>query len=116
MQLAEKEGYTLISLSYVFCTDDFLLNINQKYLNHNYYTDVITFDYRTKKNEIHGEIYISIDRVKDNATALSISKDFELHRVIFHGLLHLVGYRDKKLQEIKVIRNKEDEYLNAYFI
>jgi rRNA maturation RNase YbeY len=114
--IIKQEGYVLESLSYVFCTDDFLLNINRQFLQHDYYTDIITFDYSTKSNKIYGELYISIDRVKENAKSINTTYKNEIHRVIIHGLLHLCGYKDKTAQEINTMRTKEDQYLNQYFL
>ncbi len=114
--IIKHEGYVLESLSFVFCTDDFLLNINRQFLKHDYYTDVITFDYSIKSNKIYGEIYISIDRVKENAKSINTSYKNEIHRVIIHGLLHLCGYKDKTAKEVKTMRTKEDQYLSQYFL
>ena len=102
-------------LNIVFCSDAYLLDINKKHLNHDYYTDIITFDLSEKKGPIQSEIYISIDRVKDNAKSLKISFSRELHRVIFHGLLHLMGYKDKTTAAQKIMRKAEDGLLSSYF-
>jgi len=107
----ESEAKDLESLNIIFCSDDFLLNINQEYLNHDYYTDIITFDYSSDK--VEGELYISIDRVRENAKDLGISFNHELHRVIIHGVLHLCGYKDKSEEEEKLMRLKEDTYLKS---
>ncbi|MFT3748881.1 MAG: rRNA maturation RNase YbeY [Agriterribacter sp.] len=112
-QLFKKEKTALGSLQYIFCSDDFLLEVNKQYLKHNYYTDIITFN--LGENVIEGEIYISIDRVKDNAATYKTSFKKELHRVIFHGALHLCGYKDKLNEEKKIMRAKEDRYLQEYF-
>ena len=111
----KKEGKKLGQLTYVFCSDEFLLDINRIHLQHDYYTDIITFDLSEGTDYINGEIYVSADRVKDNATRLGIPISHELHRVIFHGLLHLCGYKDKTKEQVKVMRAKEDFYLNLYF-
>jgi probable rRNA maturation factor len=103
------------SLNYVFCTDEYLLNVNREFLQHDYYTDIITFDLSDPGGPIAGEIYISIDRVRDNAKINKIKIYEELHRVIFHGALHLCGYRDKKSSDIKQMRAKEEYYLDRYF-
>ena len=105
----------MANLTYVFCSDEDLLEINRTYLKHDYFTDIITFDLSFTKKEIIGEIYISVDRVRENAGRFNSTLRKELHRVIFHGALHLCGYRDKNLQEQKVMRAKEDEYLKLYF-
>ena len=111
--LFKKEKTKLGSLQYIFCSDEFLLDINRQYLKHDYFTDIITFDLGDK--ETVGEIYISIDRVKDNAASFKTSFKRELHRVIFHGALHLCGYKDKLNEEKKIMRAKEDRYLQEYF-
>jgi rRNA maturation RNase YbeY len=110
----ETEGKHLDCLSYIFCSDKFLLNINKQYLQHDDYTDIITFDLSETKKEIIGEIYISVDRVKENAAKFETSQAQEMNRVLFHGALHLCGYRDKKTTEIKQIRSKEDYYLTHF--
>lgn len=107
----EKENHRLQSLAYVFCSDESLLEKNKQYLNHKTLTDIITFDLSDQDKLIDGEIYISIDRVSENAHKFSKTFEDELHRVIVHGLLHLVGYRDKKPEEKTEMRKKEDFYL-----
>ncbi|MBX2932504.1 MAG: rRNA maturation RNase YbeY [Chitinophagaceae bacterium] len=109
--LFKKEKKALNSLTYIFCSDDFLLNINQQFLQHNYYTDIITFCLSEKNEPIEAEAYISIDRVKDNAKVNNVLFKEELERVVFHGALHLCGYKDKKKDEIKQMRDKENYYL-----
>ena len=109
-----KEGRVLSSLNYIFCSDKRLLEINRQYLQHDYYTDIITFDL-SADHSITGEIYISIDRVKENARTLGTSFKSELHRVIFHGALHLCGYTDKKKEDIAEMRRREDYWLKKYF-
>lgn len=111
----KKERKKLESLSYIFCSDDYLLEINKSHLKHNYYTDIITFDLSETQERITGEIYISIDRVRDNAANLDVTINEELHRVIFHGVLHLCGYKDKKPADTKKMRAAENECLGAYF-
>lgn len=110
-KVAILENKTIQSLNIILCSDEFLLSMNQKHLNHDYYTDVITFDLSEKTTLIEGEIYISIDRVKENAKLLNQPFIDELHRVIVHGLLHLCGYKDKTQPQQKLMRKKEDEYL-----
>jgi probable rRNA maturation factor len=114
-KLCNQEGRRLEHLNYIFCSDDYLLHINQQHLQHDFYTDIITFDLSEPKGGIHGEIYISIDRVRDNAGNLNEPIYRELHRVIFHGALHLCGYNDKTQKEELTMRRKEDQYLQAYF-
>lgn len=108
----KKEGATLKQLNYIFCTDEDLLKINQQYLNHKTYTDIITFDNSELKGIIEGDIFISIERVKENASKLHVHFNNELNRVIVHGVLHLIGYSDKNLKAKKVMRKKEDAYLS----
>lgn len=109
------EKKKLGSLNYVFCSDKDLLKVNQRYLNHDYYTDIITFDLSEPGGPIQGEIHISTDRVADNARKMGISLKNELHRVIFHGALHLCGYADKRKNDKKLMREREDYYLELYF-
>lgn len=113
-QLAGKEKMEVSQLSFIFCSDDYLLKINQDFLQHDYYTDIITFDLSNSPGEIEGEIYISIDRVRDNAQLLKVDAADELHRVIFHGVLHLCGYKDKLKPDKVLMRKKEDYYLKRY--
>lgn len=103
------------SLSYIFCTDKYLLEMNRQYLDHDYYTDIITFDLSASNDFIIGEVYISIDRVKENASLNKTSFKHELHRVLFHGALHLSGQNDKTPGQLKQMRNREDLYLSRYF-
>ena len=110
-QIFLKERKVLGRLQYVFCQDDYLLQINQSHLQHDYYTDIITFDLSDTLDETVGEIYISIDRVKENSKQHETIFDQEILRVIFHGALHLCGYRDKTKREITIMRQKEEEYL-----
>ena len=107
----KKEKRELGSINYIFCSDDMLLKINQDFLQHNYYTDIITFGLNEPGEPIEAEIYVSIDRVKDNANQQSVSYQNEMQRVLFHGALHLCGYKDKKKSEIQEMRAKEDQYL-----
>jgi rRNA maturation RNase YbeY len=112
--LFKKEKTKLEQLQYIFCSDDYLLEINKQHLNHNYYTDIITFDLSDKPNAVTGEIYISIDRVKDNAKTYKVPFKQELLRVIFHGALHLCGYKDKTEKDQAMMRKAEDKYLRYY--
>ena len=115
MKICRSEKRALSLLSIVFCSDEYLLEINKSYLNHDYYTDIITFDYSEDRGTIHGEMFISADRVRENAATFNSTIKRELHRVIFHGLLHLCGYDDKSIKKASVMRQKEDYYLNQYF-
>ena len=113
--LASKEGHKLGDLNVVFCDDEYLLQVNRDYLGHDYYTDIITFDLAEPgAREIAGDIYISVDRVRDNAKSFGNSIKEELHRVIFHGLHHLCGYCDKSASARKIMRAKEDYYISLY--
>jgi len=98
------------NLSVIFCSDYYLLEMNKQYLGHNYFTDVITFDF-VEETVISGDIFISIDRIRDNARLYDSPVIHELFRVIFHGVLHLIGYNDKTTDEIKLMREKENFYL-----
>jgi probable rRNA maturation factor len=113
--LFKKEKKKLSSINYIFCTDKRLLEINRQFLQHDYFTDIITFDLSETDSTV-AEIYVSIDRVKDNAKTLGNSFKAELHRVIFHGALHLSGYGDKTTKEKEVMRKKEDFYLTRYLL
>ena len=108
----EKEGASLISLNYIFCSDEYLGDINIQFLKHKTLTDIITFNYNPSKTEIEGEIYISIDRVRENAQTFETDFQAELNRVIIHGVLHLLGYNDKTKSQKKFMREKEDSYLS----
>ena len=110
--LEEKKGLSFLNI--IFCSDAYLLNINKKHLNHDYYTDVITFDYSEKNKNIEGDIYISVDRVKENATKYKQNKSVELIRTIIHGVLHLSGYKDKTKKEKEIMTTKENKYLSLY--
>jgi probable rRNA maturation factor len=113
IQLFATEGHALQSIDYILCSDTELLEINRKFLQHDYYTDIITFNL-SDAPQIVGEVYISTDRVKENAKHFGIPFSEELYRVMFHGALHLCGYKDKKASEKKEMRAKEDEYLKKY--
>ncbi|MBI5858325.1 MAG: rRNA maturation RNase YbeY [Sphingobacteriales bacterium] len=109
----KSEKTELESINYIFCSDERLLEINKRFLKHNFYTDIISFDL-SENSGVCAEVYISADRVKENAKSLNTSFKSELHRVIFHGVLHLCGYSDKTRAEKKRIRIKEDLYLRKY--
>jgi len=113
--LFRKEGQPFITMDYIFCSDKALLEMNKTHLQHNYYTDIITFNLAEPGQPVVGEVYISIDRVRDNAQDFDQSFRQELHRVIFHGALHLCGYKDKTPKDIKLMREMEDKYLAAFF-
>ena len=104
-------GYSLKNLSFVFCDDEYLKNINVKYLGQDYYTDVISFDYSTEEGLV-GDVFISIERVRENANNFKVSFNEELFRVIIHGVLHLCGFNDKTDKEIKEIRKQENHFLS----
>lgn len=110
-----KNKKQLSGINYIFCTDSYLLEINRQFLNHDFYTDIITFDMSGHKKEITGEVYISIDRVIENANIHRESFSRELHRVIFHGALHLCGFKDKKPSDKKKMRTQEEKWLFYYF-
>ncbi len=112
-EVAKQEGKKILELSYVFCSDDYLLQINQAYLNHDTLTDIVTFDNSEDPKKIEGDIFISIDRVKENGEKLGTSET-ELERVMVHGLLHLLGYKDKKKEEKALMTEKEDFYIKQY--
>lgn len=107
----QAEGYELEELNFIFCSDEYLLKINKEYLKHHDYTDVITFDNSEVEQLILGDIFISIDRVKENAKGFKSTINKELCRVMIHGTLHLLGYKDKKKTAKKLMTEKEDFYL-----
>lgn len=108
----ESEGYKLKELNFIFCSDEYLLQINQQYLDHDTFTDIITFDNAEEEGKITGDIFISIERIRENAKTFNVTEARELQRVIIHGTLHLLGYPDKKPADKKVMTEKEDFYLN----
>jgi probable rRNA maturation factor len=110
-QTIQAEKRSTGNMSFNFCSDSYLLKINREHLNHDYYTDIITFDF-TENKIVSGDIYISIDRVKDNAKIEGKTIPNELCRVIIHGVLHLCGYKDKKPADARLMREKEDYYLS----
>lgn len=105
------EGYKLKELNYIFCSDAYLLTVNQQYLDHDTYTDIITFDNSEQEKVIVGDIFISVERVKENAVKFKVTEATELHRVMVHGALHLLGYPDKTPASKKKMTSKENEYL-----
>lgn len=108
-----KMGKQVGDLNYIFCNDDYLIKINQDYLNHDTYTDIISFDY-SDKDILSGDIFISTERVEENANTFQVSFKEELRRVLIHGVLHFAGYKDKSEEESKEMRKQEDKYLAIY--
>lgn len=111
INVCRSEGRTLTEISIIFCSDDYLLEINKQHLDHDYYTDVITFDY-SEDDAISGDIFISIDRVIENSKTFGVLQLDELHRIIVHGTLHLIGYTDKEGHAKEEMTTKEDFYLS----
>lgn len=112
-KVAKAETKNISSLTYIFCSDEYILDINIKYLGHDYYTDIITFPYK-EGDDIESDLYISLERVKENAEDFHVSFDEELRRVMVHGLLHLFGYSDKSKEDIRLMREKEDYYIAKF--
>ena len=112
-KLVVNENRTLGDVNYILCSDAYLLDINRQYLNHDYYTDVISFDY-CEDNVISGDIFISVDTVADNAKEYGVTFEKELARVMIHGVLHFIGYNDKSDEEVPVMRAKENQYLPLF--
>lgn len=110
-----SENKRVGDINYIFCNDAYLLEINQQYLNHDTLTDIISFDYSVG-NELHGDIYISIDRVRENALDFNVLFDEELKRVMIHGILHYCGYKDKSKADEKVMRLKEEEKMKMFHV
>lgn len=113
--IIESENKILGEISYIFCDDDFLHNINMQYLNHDTLTDIISFDY-TEGDVISGDIFISIERVEDNANDFNVSFDEELKRVLAHGILHYCGYKDKSDSDALIMRAKEEEKIKMFHV
>lgn len=111
--LVLSEGFVSGDIAIVFCSDEYLLKVNQDFLNHDYYTDIITFDY-CESGVINGDLLISLDRVLDNSSKENTSFEEELYRVIFHGVLHLCGFKDKSKKDIEMMRFKESYYLSLF--
>ena len=112
--LFKKEKTALATINYIFCSDKYLLSINQQFLKHDFYTDIITFGLHDKGTPVVAEVYISTDRVKENAATNGVTYTNEMLRVLFHGALHLCGYKDKSKADILTMRAKEDAYLKRY--
>jgi len=113
LELFDIEQQSIHDLNIIFCDDEFLLTINKEFLQHDDFTDIITFDL-SETEEVKGEIYISIPRILENAVWQNVHKTEELQRVIFHGCLHLCGYKDKLKNDLSLMRKKEEEYLKRY--
>ncbi len=109
---AKEEKVTVSAINYIFCSDEYLLQINRQYLNHDYLTDVITFPYSEKPAALESDIFISVDRCRENAKTYDVRAEEEIHRVMIHGFLHLCGYDDKTPEEKKLMSQKEDYYLS----
>lgn len=107
--VAENEGFKIMDLNYIFCSDEYLYQINLDYLNHNTYTDILTFDNSEEENVIEGDIFISIERIIENAEKLNNEIEKEILRVMSHGLLHLMGYKDKNKEDKKLMSEMEDK-------
>ena len=114
-QVARSENKTAGIINYIFCSDEELLQMNIRYLQHDYYTDIITFDY-TEGKEISGDVFISVDRVFANAAEYRVGRDEEIRRVMVHGILHLAGYRDDTTDEKNIMRNKENDKLELFHV
>nr|WP_297784308.1 rRNA maturation RNase YbeY [uncultured Allomuricauda sp.] len=114
-KIIESEGFQTGQVDFIFCTDEYLLQLNQEYLNHDTFTDIITFDYTDDKT-ISGDIFISTDRVEENANEFKVDSLNELRRVMSHGILHLAGYGDKSKDEVKLMREKEDEKIKMFHV
>ncbi|MVZ65687.1 rRNA maturation RNase YbeY [Sphingobacterium sp. DK4209] len=113
-QTIKSEGFTRVAeLNFIFCSDEYLLSINKQYLDHDTYTDIVTFDSSEDETVIAGDIFISIERIRENAAKFGVADRDELHRVIIHGVLHLCGYYDKKKEDKTLMTQKEDQYLKA---
>jgi len=112
-QVISIEEKRVGEISFIFCSDEYLLDVNRKYLNHDYYTDIITFD-NVEGNVINGDIFISVDRVKENSIDFETSFDNEIHRILIHGVLHLLGYKDKAKSDKLLMTEKEDLYLKLF--
>ena len=110
-----SEGFSAGQIDYIFCSDDYLLELNKEYLNHDTFTDIITFDYRDG-NTISGDIFISTDRVEDNAKKYDVAFSNELRRVMCHGVLHLAGFGDKSNKEKRIMREKEEEKIKMFHV
>lgn len=113
-EVAKNENHHIQELNYIFCSDEYLFKINQQYLNHQTYTDIITFDNSEKPKIIEGDIFISIERITENSSNENNTFEKELIRVMSHGLLHLMGYKDKNPKEKTIMRQREDESISLF--
>ncbi len=116
LKMISREKHQLNEINFIFCSDDYLLQLNRSYLNHDTLTDIITFPFSKPSEPIQSDIYISIERVRENAHTFQTPFYRELHRVIFHGVLHLCGYKDKSKKQSQQMRAMEEHYLNLYFV
>jgi rRNA maturation RNase YbeY len=114
-RIIESEGFDIGEINYIFCDDDYLLKINQEYLKHDTLTDIISFDYSVG-NILQGDIFISVERVADNAKDFKVAFDNELKRVLSHGVLHYCGYKDKSPADVAIMRKKEDEKIKMFHV
>ena len=114
-RLAETENKSVGDLTYIFCDDAYLIEMNRQYLDHDTYTDIITFDY-TEGTVLGGDIFISIERVKENALEFGVDFQDELLRVMAHGILHLSGYKDKEVEDVQLMRSKENEKIKLFHV
>ena len=113
--MCREEGKEIEAINFIFCSDEYLLELNQEHLDHNTFTDIITFELSPKGKPLVADIYISIERIRENSRLFKVSFKEELHRVIFHGVLHLCGYKDKKAVDQKRMREMEGVWLKKYF-
>ena len=113
--IVRKEKGTVKEINFIFCNDEYLHKINLEYLNHDTYTDIISFDYSVGR-ELYGDIFISVERVRENAKIFLESFDLEFFRVISHGVLHLLGYKDKEVKDKEVMKIKEDKYIEMNYL
>ena len=115
-RIATNAGFNIKELNYIFCSDEYVYQVNRDYLKHDTYTDIITFDNSENKDDIEGDIFVSIDRVRENAKTHTQEVETEMNRVLAHGLLHLMGYKDKTQEEAALMRLKEEESIKLYVL
>ncbi|MCP4521566.1 MAG: rRNA maturation RNase YbeY [Cytophagales bacterium] len=116
VDLSKNHNKTVLEINYIFCSDEYLLQVNIDYLNHDYYTDIITFDNSEEEESIEGDIFISLDRIEDNAKIEQVNFEDEFIRVVSHGLLHLIGFNDKTNEEQEIMTKQENLALKSYKI